>query len=85
MTAFLPISTSPFLGLLLVRSSERRLLVTRVSEKRRQSKVEARTIFASKQLPFLIEQIAAKEEEKEIDHDDAGDCDDEDDDDDEAG
>ena len=58
---------------------------TRVSERRRQSKVDSRTIFASKQLPFLIEQIAAKEEEKEIDHDDAGDCDDEDDDDDEAG
>ena len=68
---FLPSSGSPFLGLLVVRSSWRRLADTRVSERRRESKVEGGSISASAlQLPFLIEKIAAPAEKEEIDDND---------------
>ena len=66
----------PFLGILVVESSLTSLAETKVSERRRESKVEGSSILDSKQLPFLIEQIDAQEEEEVNDHD----CDDENDD-----
>ena len=55
--------------LLAVRSSWCRLAETRVSERRRESKVEGSSISASWQLPLLIEQIVTQEEEQIDDHD----------------
>ena len=58
----------PFFGPLVVWSSLTSLAETKVSERRRESKVEGSSILDSKQLPFLIEQIDAQEEEVN-DHD----------------